>query len=465
MAANRDEEVVSATRGRRPPRRWTKWLWWAILVFLLAGGLHFASLRHHWRAEFHKRVEAIHAAGYPVTGEELDAWYPWPQAGENAAFWITGAATLQQKLDQEDWKPLEPLVGRGSERQPPAEPLSADLKKLLEQFLQGNSKALGSLHDAAAIPECRYPMDLSQGPYVLMTHLPDVREGCRLLCLEAVLHAENKDPNGTAKAIEAVLHVAQSLDKEPVMISHLVRMAGANVAGVALERALNQIEFTDGQLAGLQKAFCDVRASDGSLRALAGTRCLYLTAFERPQALDRQSFDHLPPMPLLEVYDALGLSAREGTIFLDYVDECIQIVQLPTFERSAAIGAAEARVRARRGLFLREIGYMSFLIRREMQELAWIELAATAVAMERYRLARGSLPETLDQLAPAGLAVVSQDPFDGAPLRYRRLDRGFVIYSVGEDGKDDGGKEELHKKQGETYDLVFRVERPFVVTP
>jgi hypothetical protein len=459
MAVHRDEGIDLPDRSRRSLRRWTKWLWWAIVVELLAGGLYLASLRHYWRAEFHKRIEAIHAAGFPVTGKELDAWYPWPQAGENAAFWITGAATLQQRLDQEEWKPLEHLVGRGGERQPPAEALSADLRKLLEQFLQGNSKALESLRDAAAISECRYSLDLSQGPSVLMTHLPNVRDGCRLLCLEAVLHAENRDPNRTAKTIEAVLHVAQSLDKEPVMISHLVRMAAANVAGVALERALNQVEFTDGQLTRLQKAFCDVRASDGALRALAGTRCLYLTAFERPQALDRQSFDHLPPMPLLEVYDALGLSAREGTIFLDYVNECIRIAQLPTFERSAAIGAVEARVRARRGLFLHEIGYMSFLIRREMQELAWTELAATAVAVERYRLARGSLPETLDQLVPAGLAVVSQDPFDGALLRYTRRDRGFVIYSVGEDCKDDSGKDEAHKKQGETYDLVFRVER------
>ncbi len=40
-----------------------------------------------------------------------------------------------------------------------------------------------------------------------------------------------------------------------------------------------------------------------------------------------------------------------------------------------------------------------------------------------------------------------------------------MVYSVGEDGKDDGGKEEPRKKQGETYDLVFRVERPLIVTP
>jgi len=33
---------------------------------------------------------------------------------------------------------------------------------------------------------------------------------------------------------------------------------------------------------------------------------------------------------------------------------------------------------------------------------------------------------------------VPLDPFDGA-LRYRRLERGYLIYSVDVDGRDDGG--------------------------
>jgi hypothetical protein len=41
---------------------------------------------------------------------------------------------------------------------------------------------------------------------------------------------------------------------------------------------------------------------------------------------------------------------------------------------------------------------------------------------------------------PAYLERIPLDPFDGAPLRYRRLDDGVVIYSVGPDGKDNGGK-------------------------
>ena len=42
----------------------------------------------------------------------------------------------------------------------------------------------------------------------------------------------------------------------------------------------------------------------------------------------------------MEMYGAVGLAAREGTIFLDHMEECLQIAQLPAFQRPAAIEAA-----------------------------------------------------------------------------------------------------------------------------
>ena len=41
---------------------------------------------------------------------------------------------------------------------------------------------------------------------------------------------------------------------------------------------------------------------------------------------------------------------------------------------------------------------------------------------------------------PAFLPALPLDPFDGEPLRYKRMPDGIVIYSVGVDGKDDGGR-------------------------
>jgi hypothetical protein len=52
---------------------------------------------------------------------------------------------------------------------------------------------------------------------------------------------------------------------------------------------------------------------------------------------------------------------------------------------------------------------------------------------------------------PALLDRVPKDPFDGQPIRYCKLDKGYVVYSVGEDRKDDKG---LSKA-----DVVFSVRR------
>ena len=66
-----------------------------------------------------------------------------------------------------------------------------------------------------------------------------------------------------------------------------------------------------------------------------------------------------------------------------------------------------------------------------------------ALAVQRYRLAADTLPDKLADLVPAYLEAVPKDPFDGNDLRYKKLEPGFVVYSVGEDLSDDGGKERL----------------------
>ena len=53
-------------------------------------------------------------------------------------------------------------------------------------------------------------------------------------------------------------------------------------------------------------------------------------------------------------------------------------------------------------------------------------------ALERYRLAHGEYPETLNVLAPQFIQTLPRDIVGGRPLQYRRMDDGkFVLYSVG----------------------------------
>jgi hypothetical protein len=67
-------------------------------------------------------------------------------------------------------------------------------------------------------------------------------------------------------------------------------------------------------------------------------------------------------------------------------------------------------------------------------------LAITAIAIQRYRLRNGKPPENLAALRPEFLSEVPIDPMSGKPLCYHsNADGSFALYSVGEDGKDEGG--------------------------
>jgi hypothetical protein len=74
-----------------------------------------------------------------------------------------------------------------------------------------------------------------------------------------------------------------------------------------------------------------------------------------------------------------------------------------------------------------------------LRTMAECRCAAVGFALERYRLDHQKWPRSLEDLVPAYLAKVPADPFDGQPLRYRPFDQGVKVYSVGDDGVDNGG--------------------------
>lgn len=68
------------------------------------------------------------------------------------------------------------------------------------------------------------------------------------------------------------------------------------------------------------------------------------------------------------------------------------------------------------------------------------------LALRAYRLERGSYPPSLDALTPTFLQRVPRDPFSAASFRYRRTKNSYTLYSIGPDGKDDGGKPARDKR-------------------
>ncbi len=89
-----------------------------------------------------------------------------------------------------------------------------------------------------------------------------------------------------------------------------------------------------------------------------------------------------------------------------------------------------------------------------------LDLTKLAFSLAAYRVDHGSYPEKLSELAPKYAKAVPKDVFNDADLHYRRHDGGYLLYSVGLNGKDDGGRDIDDRKEGDTEfydDLVVRV--------
>jgi hypothetical protein len=97
------------------------------------------------------------------------------------------------------------------------------------------------------------------------------------------------------------------------------------------------------------------------------------------------------------------------------------------------------------------------------------------LALELHRAEHGGYPDALEQLVPAFLDELPPDPYSDGPLRYRRIDpagdelgRAYLLYSVGLDGQDNGGKRHPDRRisalgnriRAAGYDYVINDPRP-----
>jgi hypothetical protein len=79
---------------------------------------------------------------------------------------------------------------------------------------------------------------------------------------------------------------------------------------------------------------------------------------------------------------------------------------------------------------------------------AFTHAMAACLRVEQHRQSHGGVP-------PETLADTGLDPFTGQPLNYRREESSYVVYSVGEDGKDDGGA--VADGQALSKDIGYRI--------
>jgi hypothetical protein len=94
---------------------------------------------------------------------------------------------------------------------------------------------------------------------------------------------------------------------------------------------------------------------------------------------------------------------------------------------------------------------------------AWVRTARVGLALETFRAKTGAYPDSLGALVPSLLPELPLDPFTGGGLLYRLEDKELLVYSVGDNGKDDGGLRETEKAGKKlnpgTDDIAWRVSR------
>jgi hypothetical protein len=88
---------------------------------------------------------------------------------------------------------------------------------------------------------------------------------------------------------------------------------------------------------------------------------------------------------------------------------------------------------------------------------AHLRLLIVELALRSYKCDQGSGPGNLTQLVPKYLREVPKDPFNGKPLTYRPSGTNWVLYSLGPDLMDDGGKPigKSHKTGDVRYDSAW----------
>lgn len=232
------------------------------------------------------------------------------------------------------------------------------------------------------------------------------------------------------------------------MLIQLVRMACLGLSAANLQEVLDRRALSAEQLSQLSVAWDGTESNDAMESTIIGDRALINGLFqhcaERPASW-REEGRFSPAWILgwrLKLFRGSGSLDYYRLKYLMAIDSLCVIARQPLPQR---LGLVRKWVAEPKGFATREFtSYMDTIFDKHAKSVATIRTTRVGLLVEQYRLEKGERPALLP-------ATTLTDPFTGQPLRYKRLAKGYVVYSVGEDGADDGGDE---KK-----DVCFTVTR------
>jgi hypothetical protein len=320
---------------------------------------------------------------------------------------------------------------------------------------------------AAALAEARKLKDLPAGRFPVtpardwistdLSHLQRAREVVTLLEHQAQLQSQDGAADTALETSRAILNCARSMGDEPSLMAILVRFAGRAIACGSMERTLAQGEPSASLLLTLQRLLEQEEAEPLVLRGIRGERAgldrmvaatqagecpLDQVRSGRKLAAAMSGTDSPTSTPLKEglVSSSLGLKHQRAAL-LRYMNRVVEAAKLPGPQQVERLQALEMDMSQEPVLVQELAGAFSRVATAGQRSLAHVRCTIAALAAERYRRERGTWPKAPAELVASGhLKAWPEDPYDGKPLRWRRPKDGIVIYSLGPDLTDNGGK-------------------------
>jgi muramidase (phage lysozyme) len=340
----------------------------------------------------------------------------------------------------------------------PLQPLDEALLIELRENLKGLNGALAATSGLSTLTEGRYPVNWKQDLLAtLLPHSQDARAVAGMLRVSATIQTHEGDLAGALTSCRAALNVGRSLGDDPMLISLLVRIVCTQHAVGGVERALAHGQASDSELANVQDLF-QMEAREGEtilLTRVRGERAAwhrYADVVQSGDGLEDHSMLDLRSNPFF-FWLYISINLRYGqALAVELLTEACEIAKQPLSQQRERWHEWQDRVeemgREKKPHQAYAVLLMPALVKiysAHGKGQALLRCAITAIAAERYRLASGHWPETLEALLPMYLPEIPLDPFVQNALRYRRVDDGVIIYSVGPDGEDNDGN--LHRRK------------------
>jgi hypothetical protein len=466
-----------------------------IVFFYVEEDLRGWSAWRDYRRLIESRGEQTELAAFipkPVSDEQnfaatpfVQSWFPrggnWDDDYSQAATAFSHASDAvggsRRMTDLVGWaqafNPPAETESSKKKKKKKAEPVMLDVEsraKASSTVLAGmkSSEAdLTELAEASRRPYSRYPVvyDMENPWGILLPHLAKVKAVCQRLQLRASAELASGQSDKAMDDVKLSFYMIDSVKNEPFLISYLVRIACLHIGIQPVWEGLAEHRWTDAQLQELQAHFGQFDLIKDLKTELDSERAAGILTTD---LIKRKGIAFLISMtegdlgsPGKEFANAAGRLIPSGWYNFEKVNYCriydagvnggYDPNHRRVFPRKTDAGGREierglgspgplGRILSHRLTASKLLPAIQKTAMKAAAGQVAADEAEAACAIERFRLANGRVPESLAELSPKYITVMPKDVITGEAYKYRRADAGFVLYSVGWDGKDEDGE-------------------------